>query len=266
MKSKTERIVIIGSGSVATTLGLALYESGHEILEVYSRQLAHAKALGEKVHAKRIISDLSKINIYASLYIIAVSDDAISEVVEGMPTLDGIVVHTSGTSNSTLLKTKFQNWGIFYPLQSFTAGRKLDYNKIPILITTDSKNISDFLTEIASSIGSSVFQLEDNSRIHVHIAAVMINNFTNHLLALASEYMKSHDLPSHLFHTLLLETVHKAIDLGAINSQTGPAKRRDMNTIHEHLELIQQQDIPAVLGLYKMFTKSIMEHHSSTSL
>lgn len=265
MQSKTERIVIIGSGSVASTLGSALYESGHEILEVYSCQLEHAKVLGEKVHTKRIISDISKINQYASLYIIAVSDDAISEIIDKMPKIDGIVVHTSGTSNSTLLKSKFKNWGIFYPLQSFTPGRKLDYNKIPILITTESKKISDFLTEIASSIGSLVFHLEDKSRIHIHISAVIINNFTNHLLVLADEYMKNHDLPSPLFHSLLLETVHKAIDLGAINSQTGPAKRRDMNTIHQHLETIQQQDIPAVLGLYKTFTKSIMEHHSSVS-
>jgi predicted short-subunit dehydrogenase-like oxidoreductase (DUF2520 family) len=263
MQSKTESIVIIGSGSVASTLGKALYESGHEILEVASRHLEHAKVLGEKINAKRILNDISKINTFASLYIIAVSDDAISEVINKMPKVNGIVVHTSGTSKSSLLKAKHKNWGIFYPLQSFTAGRKLDYNKIPILITTENKKIADFLTEVASSIGSSVFHLEDSSRIHIHIVAVMINNFTNHLLVLASEYMKSHELPSHLFHSLLLETVHKAIDLGAANSQTGPAKRGDMNTINQHLEIIQEQDIPAVMGIYKMFTKSIMQHHSS---
>lgn len=264
MQSKIERIVIIGSGSVATTLGMALYESGHEILEVASRKLEHAKVLGEKIHAKRTLSDISKINLYASLYIIAVSDDAIAEVIAKMPKVTGIVVHTSGTSKSSLLKSRFKNWGIFYPLQSFTAGRKLDYNKIPILITSESKKISEYLTEVASSIGSSVFHLEDSSRIHIHIVAVMINNFTNHLLVLADEYMKDHELPSHLFHSLLLETVHKAIDLGAANSQTGPAKRGDMNTIHQHLQVIEEQDIPAMMGLYKMFTKSIMHHHSST--
>lgn len=264
--SKTERIVIIGSGSVATTLGMALHESGHEILEVVSRQLVHAKNLGDIVQAKRVLDDFSKINLFASLYIIAVSDDAIAEVIGKMPKVNGIVVHTSGTSKSSLLKSKFENWGIFYPLQTFTAGRKLDYNKIPILITTENKKLSVYLTDVASSIGSSVFQLEDNSRIHIHIVAVMINNFTNHLLVLSDEYMKNHQLPPQLFHSLLLETVNKSINLGAINAQTGPAKRKDMNTIHQHLELIQEQDIPAMLGLYKMFSKSIMEHHSSELL
>ena len=265
MQSKTERIVIIGSGSVATTLGLALYESGHEIMEVVSRQLDHAEALGSKIQAKRILDDFSKINVYASLYIIAVSDDAIAEVIKKMPKVNGIVVHTSGTSKSSLLRDKFKNWGIFYPLQTFTTGRSLDYNKIPILITTENKTISDYLTDVASSIGSSVFHLADESRIHIHIVAVMINNFTNHLLVLADEYMGKHQLPPHLFHSLLQETVNKAINLGAINAQTGPAARGDMNTINQHLEKIQEQDLPAVKGLYKMFTKSIMEVHSSTS-
>lgn len=261
--SKTESIVIIGSGSVATTLGIALHESGHEILEVVSRQLENAKVLGEKIQAKRVLNNFSKVNQYASLYIIAVSDDVIAEVVSKMPKVSGIVVHTSGTSKSSLLKNKFENWGIFYPLQTITAGRKLDYNKIPILITTESKKTSAYLTDVASSIGSSVFHLEDKSRIHIHIVAVMINNFTNHLLVLSDEYMKNHQLPPQLFNSLLLETVNKAIDLGAYNAQTGPAKRGDMNTIHQHLEIIQEQDIPAMLGLYKMFTKSIMQHYSS---
>lgn len=262
MQPKSERVVIIGSGSVATTVGLALYESGHEILEVVSRNIDHAKELGRKVQAKRVLCDFSKVTEYASLYIVAVSDDAIVSVVAQLPVVNGVVVHTSGTVDSTVLMNKFQHWGVFYPLQTFTPGRDLDFNKIPFLVTSDSKKTEEFLTELAASIGSIVYHLKDDARAHVHVAAVMINNFTNHLLVLAGEYIRQHQLPPQLFNSLVMETVSKAMDLGAEKSQTGPAKRGDTRTIEKHLELIQSSDNSTLLSLYDIFTKSIMEIHS----
>lgn len=265
MQSKSERIVIIGSGSVATMIGQALYDSGHEILEVVSRNPQNAKVLGEKVQAKRILSDFSKVTAYASLYIIAVSDDAITHVVDQMPSVNGVVVHTSGTVGSQSLSAKFESWGVLYPLQTFTPGRNLDFNKIPFLITSDSEKSNELLVDIAASMGSSAYPLEDDARAHVHVAAVMINNFTNHLLVLASDYIKQHHLSSQLFYSLVLETVHKAIDLGSENSQTGPAKRGDTNTIEKHLELIRSSNNSTLLSLYQIFTQSIMEKYPKTT-
>lgn len=261
MQPKSERIVIIGSGSVATTIGQALYESGHEILEVVSRNIAHAQLLGEKVQAKRVLSDFSKVTEYASLYIIAVSDDAILDVVQQLPLVHGVVVHTSGTVDCQLLKDKYEQWGVFYPLQTFTPGRDLDFNKIPFLVTSDGQKTQDLLTDIAASIGSSIYPLGDEARAHIHVAAVMINNFTNHLLVLAGDYIREHQLSTQLFHSLVLETVKKAIDLGAENSQTGPAKRGDTQTIEKHLELIRSTNNSTLLSLYQIFTQSIMEKY-----
>lgn len=261
MQPKTERIVIVGSGSVATTVGKALYDSGHEILEVVSRNKEHAHELGRIVQAKRVLCDFSKVTEYASLYIIAISDDAIADVAQQLPNVHGVVVHTSGTVSSQVLKDKFEHWGVFYPLQTFTPGRDLDFNKIPFLVTSDVPQTEDFLTEIAASIGSSVYILDDEARAHVHVAAVMINNFTNHLLVLAGDYIREHHLSSHLFHSLVTETVKKAIDLGAENSQTGPAKRGDTQTIEKHLELIRTSNNSTLLSLYQIFTQSIMEKY-----
>ncbi len=261
MQPKSERIVILGSGSVATTVGLALYESGHEILEVVSRNKKHAEDLGRKVQAKRMLNDFKKVTEYASLYIIAVSDDAITDVIGQLPAVNGVVVHTSGTVSSDALKDKFEHWGVFYPLQTFTPGRILDFNKIPFLVTSDSIKTECFLTDLAASIGSAVYHLDDDARAHLHVAAVMINNFTNHLLVLAGDYIRQHHLPPHLFNSLVLETVKKSMDLGAENSQTGPAKRGDTQTIEKHLELIQSSDNATLLSLYEIFTKSIMEKY-----
>lgn len=264
MQPKSERIVIIGSGSVATTIGQALYDSGHEILEVVSRNADHAKRLGHKIQAKRILSDFSKVTQYANLYIVAVSDDAIQDVVQQMPIVNGVVVHTSGTVDSQALKDKFEHWGVFYPLQTFTPGRDLDFNKIPFLITSDGEKTQELLMDIAASIGSSTYLLEDEARAHVHVAAVMINNFTNHLLVLAGDYIREHQLSPQLFHSLVMETVKKAIDLGAENSQTGPAKRGDTQTIDKHLELIRTSNNSTLLSLYQIFTQSIMEKYPKT--
>ncbi|MCZ2394375.1 MAG: DUF2520 domain-containing protein [Chitinophagales bacterium] len=254
-----KRIVLIGSGSVASTLAKVLYNSGHEILEVVSRNLANAENLAQQVHAKRVMDDFSRVTQYANLYIIAVSDDAIENVVQQLPNVNGLVVHTSGSVDSSVLKSKFKNWGVFYPLQTFTKGRELDFNKIPILIYSNKSQHLNFLQEMAASIGSISYTLDDHARSHVHIAAVIINNFGNHLLVLARKYVTEYQLPPHIFQALIQETTAKALDMGSENSQTGPAKRGDLKTIEKHLEMIRSSNNVTLFSLYEIFSKSIMD-------
>lgn len=263
MASKLNRVVIIGSGSVATTLAHVLYNSGHEILEVVSRNIAHAEKLAKEVKAKRFMDNFSKITEYANLYIISVTDDAIESVVAQMPNVNGVVVHTSGAVNSDILKSKFSNWGIFYPLQTFTKGRELDFNKIPILIYSNKNQNLNILEEVAASIGSISYVIDDTARTHIHLAGVIINNFGNHLLVLARRYVKKHQLPPQIFQALIQETTAKALEVGSENSQTGPAKRGDLKTIEKHLDIIRSSNDATLLSLYEIFSKSIMETYAS---
>lgn len=254
-------IVIIGAGNVATALGRALADVEHSIIEIVSKNLDRALMLAEKVNSPHYSDCIEQINTEADMYIIAVSDDAIAEVVQRMPEVKGVVTHTSGVVGGEELMQKFTSWGIFYPLQTFTATRIINFKDIPFLLTAGNTPTEDFLKDVAKSIGSKPYLMNEEEKAHVHVAAVLTNNFVNHLLTLADEYIDQHHIPANLFHPLLKETVAKAIDIGAKRSQTGPAKRGDHGTIDKHLELLESTNNETLLLLYKTFTKSIREHY-----
>lgn len=253
---KAQRISIIGSGKVAQVLGAALRESGHEIVEVAGRNSEAVPSLAAQLGA-RPVNDFGKINPRQQCYIIAVADDAIPEVVQQLPHLSGVVVHTSGTLNSRCLMEKFDQWGIFYPLQTFSPGRMPDFNKIPFIISGGSEATETYLRDLAASIGSSSQLMNDDQRRHLHLAAVMVNNFTNHLMVLAQEYLSKQGLPPNVLDALMVETVAKALALGPANAQTGPALRGDAGTIRRHLELLNNAGRHDLATLYEMFSVSI---------
>lgn len=258
---KTERITIIGTGNVAGMLGKALYESGHEIKEVAGRRPEKVLALSKELGAKAVTEGISKINQFSTVYLIAVTDDSIEEVVESMPDVQGLVVHTSGSVSSRVIMTKFTKWGVFYPLQTFTPGRNLDFNKIPFVVSAATRSIEAQLKELAASVGSKAHLLGDEDRRHLHLAAVMVNNFGNHLLTLAGDYLKARHLDSKLLDALALETVNKAIATGAPNSQTGPAKRGDVGTIEQHIQMLRGQSQHQLADLYEKFSECIQNYY-----
>jgi predicted short-subunit dehydrogenase-like oxidoreductase (DUF2520 family) len=260
---RNERIVLIGTGQVASVLLKVLHDSGHEIRQVLGRNKAKTEELARSAGAEPLVGDYARIHPYATLYIIAVSDDAIKEVVAQLPDLKGMVVHTSGSVSSRVIMARYANWGVFYPLQTFTQGRTLDFNKIPIVTIAASRLLEDKLKELAASIGSKAHVMSDEDRRHLHLAAVMVNNFTNHLLTLAGDYLKARGLDDKLLDSLAFETVSKAIAKGAPNSQTGPAKRGDSGTLSQHLEMLQEQPDESLALLYRIFSDSIRSYYTT---
>lgn len=254
-------VVIIGAGNVATALGIAFSNAGHQVVAVVSRDINRAKALAQLIHSKNYSDNIGQLHTEADLYIIAVTDDAIAKVIQQMPKVNGVVVHTSGVIGGEELKQKFDSWGIFYPLQTFSASRTIDFKEVPFLLTAGDLDTEQTLMETAKSLGAQGYLMEEADKAHVHVAAVLVNNFVNHLLTLADEYIDQQNLPAELFHPLLKETVSKAIALGAVNSQTGPSKRGDIGTINKHIELLESTNNETLLLLYKTFTKSIREHY-----
>src|SRR5690606_12073926 len=137
----------------------------------------------------------------------------------------GILVHCSGTARLDVLPHPRR--GVFYPLQSFSPDRDVPWRETPVFITPLDPDIGRVLRALAAQISDHVHNLTDEAKVYLHLAAVMANNFTNHMLVLAKRICQEHQIPFDVLHPLMRETVAKAMALGPAQSQTGPAIRRD---------------------------------------
>lgn len=252
------KIVLIGAGNAGFHLGCRLKECGEDILQVFSRNLLHAKELGEKIEA-RFIDDLDQTDRHADLYILAVHDDAIAEVAEKLATLglrEKFVVHTSGATPKTVFEnTGLLRYGVFYPLQTFSKKRRPDFTQIPLCIDADLEADLEILRQLAQKISPNVFVINDEERAVLHVAAVFVNNFANHLFHAGHTILTSENLPFDLLLPLMRETVAKLEAGTPADMQTGPAIRGDEATIRRHLTYLKK--FPQFAGLYRTLTESI---------
>lgn len=250
-------IICIGSGNVATHLMQALQSAGHHILEVFSRNPESAHALAALVAAKAV-TDLNLISKQADLYVIAVSDDAISEVNEALQGSKGLVVHTSGTTALTVLQGHQQR-GVFYPLQTFSKGREVDFKQIPIFVESDDIKVQEQLMQLALSLTTQAYLADSERRKVLHIAAVFACNFSNHLYTLAASVLNHNDLPFEVLKPLIQETAAKIQQQSPYEAQTGPAVRRDEKTMQAHLQWLKDQ--PHLAEIYHILSDSIKITH-----
>ncbi len=130
-------IVIIGSGNVATHLASALSRAGINIPQLFSRNLLHAKQLASRVGAEPI-DNLNDLTLDADLYLISVADASIEEVVNKMPLVKGVVAHTAASVEMSVL-SRFSHFGVFYPFQTFTKEKSLDFKEIPLLLEANDE-------------------------------------------------------------------------------------------------------------------------------
>lgn len=247
------RITIIGSGNVAQHLIKAFAKSEViEIVQVFSRK---KEALASIINFEKIISDFEEI-IEADLYIIAVSDKAISEVSKQLPFQNRIVVHTSGAASIDTLDPKNRK-GVFYPLQTFSKNKAIDFSTVPMCL--EAENTFDFrvLESVAKSISNAVFPINSDQRKALHVSAVFVNNFTNHLYQIGQEICTEHQVPFEVLRPLIQETAEKIKTLDPIDAQTGPAKRNDSTTIEAHLEYLTNENQK---NIYKLLTQSIQDN------
>lgn len=234
-------VVIIGAGNVATHLAKRFVEKKIKILQVYNHNLDKAKTLAQLIDSD-YTDDLHKINLTAHLYILCVSDSAIEPLSARLSPLlkNHFVVHTSGAISSEILAKYFNNYGVFYPLQTFTIGSNPDFNKIPIFILANHKEDNELLFYVAKTISNTAESITDEQRLILHLGAVFVNNFSNHLFTLADHLLKEHKLSFNALLPLIEETVNKIKIQDPSLVQTGPAKRGDLVTIQKHLEAIKE--------------------------
>lgn len=250
-----DNIVIIGAGNVATHLTLALKNSGCSISQVYSRNISNADCLARLADAEPIDS-LKKIITDADFYILSVSDSAIASVVEMMPRVSGIVVHTAGSIPMAVLE-KFNLHGVFYPFQTFTKDRGVDFFKIPVLIEGNRSDVRRELSRLASTISNKVLKADSSRRAALHVAAVFSCNFVNHMYAISQELLQRSDLDFELLKPLIAETTQKALSMNPVDAQTGPARRKDFGVMGEHLERLATAK--NYKEIYELISKSIVE-------
>lgn len=252
-----ENVVIIGAGNLATQLALAMAEKGIQVKQVFSRKLESASALAEKVNAA-FTNDLSQLLPEADLYIVAVKDSAILEVLENLHIKsDQLIVHTAGSVPMSILDGFSNAYGVFYPLQTFSKSRKIDFSNIPICI--EASHPSNFLAleKLAGRLSSSVNQINSDERKTLHLAAVFVNNFVNHFYAIGADILRDKKLDFGLLKPLILETAEKVQELQPSAAQTGPAKRYDQGIIAAQLKMLH--DKPEYQKIYSFVTESIFQ-------
>jgi len=246
-------IVLIGSGNVATHLAKALVAKAENVLQVYSQNLLNASALAKQVNAEAI-NQLSEVDQTADLYIISVKDDAIEHVASAL-NVEGLVVHTSGTTDISEIKNYTARAGVFYPLQTFSKVKKVSFDHIPLCIEASNINDLEILKQLAETLSDQVYEIDGEKRKALHLAAVFACNFPNHLYALANQVLIENGLDFNIIRPLIAETADKVMDNLPEKVQTGPAVRGDESTMNKHLGLLESQ--PELQNIYQTLSKSI---------
>jgi predicted short-subunit dehydrogenase-like oxidoreductase (DUF2520 family) len=253
----TPKIVLVGTGRIAWSLGKRLRSKGLPITQVLGRNPEHASALAQALNCAWC-SDPADLVKEVRWLIIAVSDDAIAMVADGLSEYvseETLVTHTSGATPGDILSQYFQRYGVFYPLQSFTKERQPVWSKIPFCVDACLPEEVLFLRKMAKIIGNLVYQVNDAQRAVLHVAAVFANNFANHCFTIAEKILDEADLPFEMLHPLMEETIAKAVVDSPSKMQTGPAVRGDLETLQRHVRLLEGYE--AWQRIYKAMSEDI---------
>ena len=246
------KVIVIGSGNVAQHLVAAFLQTDEiELVQVYARDASQWSHLDGRVP---VTDDLDAIAI-ADLYLIAVTDDAIGSISEKLPFNHRLVAHTSGSVSIDGLAPNNKR-GVFYPLQTFSKNKPVDFSTIPICLETDASDF-ELLEKVARSISNHIHPIDSEQRQALHVAAVFVNNFTNHLYQIGQEICQEHQVPFEILNPLITETAQKIMLLSPSEAQTGPAKRNDTATIEAHEAFLSNENH---LTIYKTLTQSIQHN------
>lgn len=259
---EASKIVLVGAGNVATHLGRALREAGHDILQVYSRTEESARTLAQALGTDFTVR-MDEVRTDANLYIVAVKDDALAEVLPRLVRRNpaALFVHTAGSISIDVWKGLAEHYGVLYPLQTFSRLRPVDFSRIPCFVEASTPADTAYLLRLARQLSGCVFAASSEQRLYLHVAAVFACNFTNHLYAVCQQLLEEHDLPFEVMLPLIDETARKVHHLSPAEAQTGPARRGDTNVMEHHLQLLH--DRPELAAVYDILSKSIysMTHH-----
>lgn len=254
------RITIIGSGNVATHLAAAFKNAGHGIVQVYSRDLQNAALLAYYVGAEAI-DNLDQISTETDIFIISVKDDVIKSVAEALAKHEKLIVHTSGATDLDVISAFTHNAGVFYPLQTLSKNKEVDFITVPLCIEGADDNITRQLVELAQTVSNNVYKVNSAQRKILHLAAVFACNFPNYLYNIAQQLLAEHDMGFEMLRPLILETAQKVQSHLPAEVQTGPAVRNDENTMKAHLQMLNNE--PDLKAIYSLLSQQIIKNNNA---
>lgn len=245
---------MIGSGNVATVLSRLCMQSGHTIIQIMSRHIDNAKILADELGCSFTNYD-GVTDMDADIYIVAISDGVLFDLNKSFSLGNKLIVHTAGSVSKEVLKDISTNYGILYPLQSLRK-EMVGIPEVPLLIDANSDDAITLIEDFAKSISSYVQKVAEEERFKLHVAGVFVNNFTNHLYAVAEDFCIKENLDFQLLFPLIQSTAARIKEISPKKIQTGPAYRNDVFTLDKHLRLLASH--PKLKYLYLKLTDSIM--------
>lgn len=253
----TKRIVLLGAGNVAHHLAPALLNAGLELCQIYSRSIESARELGKKTGIS-YTADLFAVYPDCDIYIFCVSDDALLSLFKGLRiNKNALVLHTSGSLPLSIFSPYAENYGVLYPLQTFSKKRVLNFREVPLCIEASNESSRTTLLAMAEKLSGQVREISSEKREKLHLAAVFANNFTNHLYGIAGKMLEKEELDFSLLRPLVFETAHKVMLLSPEEAQTGPARRNDESILGRHKILLKNDK--KLSALYSLLSDSIKE-------
>jgi predicted short-subunit dehydrogenase-like oxidoreductase (DUF2520 family) len=245
-------IVLLGAGRLATNLGKALVGHGHRVKAVYSRTLASAQALADRLECPATDS-IRELPQEADAFILSIKDDALAEVISRLAEgrRQQLMLHTAGSVDADIFAPYAERYGVLYPMQTFSKEREVNFSEIPLFIEGSDPAIRP----LAESISRHVYPLASADRKQLHLAAVFASNFVNHCYALSADILERSGLPFSVMLPLIDETARKVHYLHPLDAQTGPAIRYDTDIISMQASLLEHQ--PTAKAIYELMSQSI---------
>ena len=252
-------VTIVGAGNVAWHLGHTCYRSGMNIIRVINRSEPAGKDLAGALrsgYSADFQTDLSD----SDFILVAVKDSVLGDVLHRIGPAQAIILHTSGSLGIDIFPSENKNVGVLYPFQTLTRNFPADFSNLPLCIEAFDKNTLSTIRNFAGKLGSNIWELSSEQRRYLHLSGIIVNNFTNHLAGQTFKFMEKHHLDRKLIMPLIKETIRKLDFISPEEAQTGPARRKDLNIVQKHLELLS--DEPELKKLYSFLTDSIIAYYS----
>ena len=255
-------ISFIGSGNLAWHLAPALDNTGYGVREVYSLNPRNAEALVKRLYNARVRQSLDFSDSNSRIFVIAVSDDVIADIVQEIVLPDdAMLLHTSGSQPLSILAyAATSKIGVFYPLQTFTKNRKVDFANIPLFIESEDDVTEKVMLHMAKAICPKVHRISSAERQALHVAAVFASNFTNHMLTISGDILSASKGDFEWLKPLVAEAINKSLILGPENAQTGPARRGDLETLDRHVALLSSDE--EVAEIYRLISQHIVDRYA----
>ncbi|MDO7196294.1 F420-dependent NADP oxidoreductase [Acinetobacter pittii] len=257
------KISLVGSGRVAFHLGKVLLAQGHHIIQVYARDFEKTQKFAEQFQSKacEALREFQP----TDLIILAVSDSAIAELVKQIHELfpETLMVHTSGSTDIEVISHVHKKAGVFYPLQTFSLERDVDWQVTPLFVEATNKDDLAILSDLANSLSNRVYQYTSKQRLSLHLAAVFACNFSNYCFDMAKQVVDKEQVDFSLLYPLILETAKKATENDPKQMQTGPAVRGDQNILTMHQGLLAQANQDDLKQVYQILSDGIVKRHHS---